>query len=55
MYKPESDLKNETRKTLWDFEIQTDFLILFRRPDLEIVHKKEEKENLQNCGLSYPA
>ena len=23
MYKPESDLKNETHKILWDFQIQT--------------------------------
>ena len=27
--------KNETPKVLWDTEIQTDLLILARRPDLE--------------------
>ena len=27
-HKPEADLKNETNKILWDFEIQTDYLDL---------------------------
>ena len=43
MYKPESLLENETHKLLWDFEIQTDHLILTRRPDLERVKKKKKK------------
>ena len=34
-----SDQENVT-KFLWDFEIQTDHLILTRTPDLEIVYKK---------------
>ena len=49
MYNPQSILKIEMNKILWDFEKQTDHLILARRPDLVIVNKKE---NLQNCGLS---
>ena len=32
MHNPESVLKNETYKILWDFEIQTDHLISTRRP-----------------------
>ena len=43
MQKPESVLENETRKLLWDFELQTDHLIPARRPDLVIVHKKETR------------
>ena len=52
MHKPESILENEMHKFLWDFEIQTDFLILARRPDLVIVNKT--KENLPNSGLCSP-
>ena len=33
MHNPEPVLKNVTRKILWDFEIQTDHLILAKRPD----------------------
>ena len=40
MYKPESVLENETHKILWNFEIQTDHLILARKPDLVINLKK---------------
>ena len=46
MRNPAAVLKNDTRKPLWDFNIQTDHLISSRRPDLRIVNKK--KENLQN-------
>ena len=42
MYNPESVLKNETHKLLWDFEIQTDHQISARRPDL-IITKKEKR------------
>ena len=52
MHNPESVLENETHKLLWDFEIQTDHLILARQPDLVIVNKK--KEDLQNFGLWCP-
>ena len=46
-------LENEAYKLLWDFDIQTDHLILARRLDLII--KKKKKENLQNCELCCPA
>ena len=36
----ESILENETYKVLWDFEIQTNYLISTSRPDLVIVNKK---------------
>ena len=47
-HNPESVWENETHKLLWDFETQTDHLILARQPDFIITNKKE---NLQNCGL----
>ena len=44
MYTSDSVLENETRKLLWDFEIQTHHLISARQPDLEIVDKERERE-----------
>ena len=35
-------LENETLKILWDFEIETDHLILARQPDFIIISKKRE-------------
>ena len=52
MLNPTSVLKNDTHKLRWDFDIQTDPLILARRPDLKIINKK--KENVQNCELYCP-
>ena len=42
MPNPESLLENETRKLLWDFEIQTDYLISARQPALVIDIKKKK-------------
>ena len=39
VYKLESILKNEMHKILWDFEIQTDHLILGRKPGLVLINK----------------
>ena len=44
MRNPKSVLKNETRKGLWDFENQTDYLISARQPDVVIVKKKKKKK-----------
>ena len=43
MPKPEAILKNETHKTLWDFEIQSDHRIPTRRADIQIVNKRESE------------
>ena len=56
MHNRESVLENEAQKILQDFEIQTDHLILIRKPDLVISNKKrkkknQKKENMQNSGL----
>ena len=52
MHNPASDLKNYTHKLLWEFDIQTDHVILARRPDLIVINNK--KGNLQNCRLCCP-
>ena len=41
MHNPKSALENETHKSLWDFDAQTDHLISARRADLIIINKKE--------------
>ena len=51
MHNPASVLENDTHK-LWDFDIQTDYLIPARRPDLIEINRK--KENLRYCGLCCP-
>ena len=43
MHKPAPVLENDTHKLLWDFNIQTDHLILARRPDLIIINKKKKR------------
>ena len=44
MHNPAPVLENDTHKLLWDFNIQTDHLILARRPDLIIINKKKKKK-----------
>ena len=51
MYKPESDLENETHKILWGFGIQTDHLILTRRPDLVLRNKDKRIWYLVNLAV----
>ena len=41
MHNPTPVLENDTHKLPWDFNIQTDHLILARRPDLIIINKKK--------------
>ena len=41
MHNPAPALENDTHKLLWDFNIQTDYLIPARRPDLIIINKKK--------------
>ena len=40
MYKPETVLENAMHKFLWEFEIQTDYLIPARQPDIDKRKKK---------------
>ncbi len=41
MHNPAPVLENDSHKLLWDFNIQTDHLILPWRPDLIIINKKK--------------
>ena len=45
-------LENDTHKLLWDFDIQTDYLILARRPDLIIIKKKKRIYKIVDFGVS---
>ena len=42
-HEPQSVLQNEDYTILWDFSIQTDYVIEAPRPDLVVVDKKERK------------
>ena len=63
MHNPASVLENETQKLFRDFEVQTDHLILARRPDQVIINKKKKKkkekkkkkDNLPNCEFCSPS
>ena len=46
MHNPAPVLENDSHKLLWDFNIQTDHLILARRPDLIIINKKKKKKKI---------
>ena len=42
VHNPAPVRENDTRKLLWDFNVQTGPLISARRPDLIIINKKRE-------------
>ena len=42
MHKPKTILENETHEIFWNFEKQTDPLILTKGPDLVLIDKKKE-------------
>ena len=46
MHNSKSVIENETHKLIWDFDIQTDYLISARRPDLIIINNKRELAEL---------
>ena len=51
MHKPASIPDNDTHKLQQDFDIQTDPLILTRRPDFIIITEKKKKE--RTCNIWY--
>ena len=55
VYNPAAILVNDTYKLLWDFNIQTDHLILARRPDLIIINKKKKKRICKIVDSAVPA
>ena len=52
MHNPASVPENETQKHLWDFEIETDHLMLARRPDVIIIKKKARTCRIVDFALS---
>ncbi len=52
MHDPAPVLENDTHKLLWDFNIQTDYLISARIPDLIIINKKKKKKKRKSAKLS---
>ena len=51
MHKPKSFLKNEMYKIHWQFEIQTDYFVLDRRPGIVLVNKKRRTCHLLNFAI----
>ena len=52
MHNPAPVLENDTYKRLWAFDIQTDPLILARRPDLIIINKKKRTCKIVDFAVS---
>ena len=50
-----SVLEYNTHKLLWDFEIQTDHLILARRPDLKIINQNKKERLCKIVDFAVPA
>ena len=44
-------LENNTCKLLWDFEIQTDYLILNRGSDLTIINKRKRTRKIVDFAV----
>ena len=53
MHNPAPVLENDSHKLLWDFNIQTDQLILARRADLIIINKKKKKKKKRIFKIVY--
>ena len=51
IHNPASVLENDMHKLLWDFDIQTDYLISARRPDLIIINKKKRTCKIVNFAI----
>ena len=47
-HNPESIHENEMQKLLWDLGVQMDHLILDKRSDLVVIHKKKKKREPAN-------
>ena len=51
MHNLASLLENDTHKLLWDFDIQTDYQISGRRPDLIIINNHPQKKHKKICKI----
>ena len=50
-HKPASAVENDRVKIMWDFNIQTDHVIQYRRPDIDVLYKNERKCDLIDMCL----
>ena len=51
MHKPESVQENKMHTIVLDFEIQTDYRILARRPDLVLIIKRKRTSSLMDFAI----
>ena len=51
MHNPAPVQENDTKKLMWDFDIQTDHLISARRPDLITINNKKKKKKKKICKI----
>ena len=52
MHNQTSVQENETYELLWDFDIQTDYLISARRPDLIIINNKKRISKIVDFAVT---
>ena len=50
---PEPVLENEGCRILWDFTIQTDYVIEARRPEMIVVEKRNKCCKIIDCAIPY--
>ena len=50
-HKPASVVENDRVKILWDFNIQTDYVIQHRKPSIVVLYKTERKRHLINIAV----
>ena len=55
MQNPAPVIENNTHKLLWDFDIETDYLISARRPDTIIINKQKKEEDFKIVDFAVPA
>ena len=55
MHNQAAVIENDTRKLRWDFDIQTDYLITARRPDLIIIINNKKKRTCKIVDFAVPA
>ena len=55
MHNPAPVLENDTHRLLWDINIQTDYLIPARRPDLIITNNNKKKRTCKIVDFTVPA
>ena len=52
-HQPEAVQENERYKILWDFNIQTDYVIEARRPDMIVIYKETKFAKIIYFAIPY--